>query len=117
VATLTAIFDRMTAALDQPIAYVEHDFEFHRALAKAAHNPLFPLVLEPYVTLMREARQLGATARNAARRSVVYHKPVLDAIIRRDPDAARRTMREHFDYVAEIITEAEAERARTRPSP
>lgn len=110
--TLTDLFQHMSASLDSPLEYVEYDFEFHRALAKAAHNPLFPLVLEPYVTLMREARRLGAMARNASRRSIGFHKPILEAIKNRDVAAARRAMREHFAYVAEFIAEAEANRAK-----
>jgi GntR family transcriptional repressor for pyruvate dehydrogenase complex len=111
---LSAIFKRMTDTIDQPVEYIEHDFEFHRVLAKAAHNPLFPLVLEPYVTIMREARRLGATAKDAPRRSVEFHKPILDAVRRKDPDDARQAMRAHFEYVAEFIAEAEAKRAKTR---
>ena len=116
IEALAQIFDNMTATLDRPTEYVEHDFEFHRVLAKAAHNPLFSLVLEPYVTLMKEARRLGATAPNASKRSFGYHKPVLDAIKNRDVAKARRAMREHFDYVSEIITEAEKERDKTHRS-
>lgn len=110
---LNQIFDRMAESLDMPTDYVEHDFEFHRVLAKAAHNPLVPLVLEPYVTLMREARRLGATAPNASRRSIEFHRPILDAVTDGNATAARQAMREHFDYVAEFITEAEAQRARS----
>jgi len=113
---LVQIFEKMASALDRPTEYVEHDFEFHRVLAKAAHNPLFALVLEPYVTLMKQARRLGATAPNAAKRSYAYHKPILDAITRRDTAKARIAMREHFDYVAEIITEAEEERDKAHRS-
>ncbi len=108
--TLTDLFNKMSASLDAPAKYVEYDFEFHRALAKAAHNPLFPLVLEPYVTLMREARRLGATVRDAPKRSIEVHRPVLEAIKKRDAAAARHAMREHFTYVAQFITEAEAQR-------
>jgi GntR family transcriptional repressor for pyruvate dehydrogenase complex len=107
--TLDALFRKMLASVEAPTEYVEYDFQFHRALAKAAHNPLFPLVLEPYVTLMREARRLGATARNAPRRSIKFHKPILEAIKQSDAAGARRAMREHFAYVAEFIAEAEAE--------
>lgn len=113
---LAQIFAKMTASLNRPTEYVEHDFEFHRVLAKAAHNPLFALVLEPYVTLMKEARRLGATAPNAAKRSYAYHKPIFDAITHRNTAVARRAMREHFDYVAEIITEAEEERDKSHRS-
>jgi GntR family transcriptional repressor for pyruvate dehydrogenase complex len=114
LAVLSAIFRRMTETVDRPVEYVEHDFEFHRVLAKAAHNPLFPLVLEPYVTIMHEARRLGVTARNAPRRSVEFHKPLLEAVKKKDPEGARRAMRAHFEFVAEFIAEAETALAKAR---
>jgi GntR family transcriptional repressor for pyruvate dehydrogenase complex len=107
------LIKKMAASLEAPAEYVEYDFEFHRALARAAHNPMFFLVLEPYVALMREARKLGATARNAPRRSIEFHRPVFEAIKKRDPAAARAAMREHFAYVAEFIAEAEARRLKS----
>lgn len=112
--TLTELFRQMSDSLDAPNEYVAYDFEFHRALAKAAQNPLFPLVLEPYVTLMREARRLGATARDAPRRSIEFHRPILDALKNKDAAAARLAMREHFAYVAEFIAEAEAQRSKAQ---
>jgi GntR family transcriptional repressor for pyruvate dehydrogenase complex len=111
--TLDELFTKMSVSVDVPGKYVEYDFEFHRALAKAAHNPLLPLVLEPYVTLMREARRLGATVRDAPKRSIEVHRPVLEAIKKRDGAAARLAMREHFAYVAEFIAEAEAKRSKS----
>lgn len=112
--TLMDLFKKMSASLDAPSEYIEYDFELHRALAEAAHNPLLPLVLAPYVTLMREARRLGATARDAPRRSIEVHRPILEAIKKRDAAGARRAMREHFAYVAEFISEAEAKRSKTQ---
>lgn len=111
---LSEIFQHMSESVGTPQEYVEHDFEFHRALAKAAHNPLFPLVLEPYVTLAREARRLGAMVRNAPRRSIEFHRPILEAVKDKDAAAARRAMQAHFDYVAEFIAEAEAQRSKAQ---
>jgi GntR family transcriptional repressor for pyruvate dehydrogenase complex len=112
---LTATLERMAALVDRPEEYVEQDMEFHRNLWRAAHNQLFPLVLEPFVTLMRASRRLGATAPNAPRRSLQTHTRILEAIRMHDKTAAQQIMREHFDQVAQFLTEAASRAASPLP--
>jgi GntR family transcriptional regulator, transcriptional repressor for pyruvate dehydrogenase complex len=103
---LGSLIERMTAKVDLPLEYVELDLEFHRALLKAAHNPLFNVVLEPFRAALRESRQLGATVPKAPTRSVSSHRRIYEAIRSQDADLARREVEEHFEKVAEFLSEA-----------
>ncbi|MBM4465026.1 MAG: FadR family transcriptional regulator [Chloroflexi bacterium] len=114
IRNLTELWEQMATKVDSPSEYVELDLEFHRALCKAAHNQLFPLVLEPVMMLARESRRVGATAPNAPKRSIGVHKRILEAVKRRDSNEAQRTMREHLSQVAGFIAEAESRDADTR---
>jgi GntR family transcriptional repressor for pyruvate dehydrogenase complex len=105
---------RLEASVDNPQEYIEHDFEFHRAIARAGHNPLFPTVLEPFVSLLRESRHLGASVPNAPFKSIIVHRRIVDAIEKRNPPEARTAMREHFTQVAEFLAESQAITARRR---
>jgi GntR family transcriptional repressor for pyruvate dehydrogenase complex len=110
---LDEMLARMSGLVDRPSEYVELDMEFHRGLWRAAHNQLFPLVLEPFITLSRESRRLGANVPNAPRRSIEVHRRVLAAVHARDQESAREIMREHFEQVAEFLTAAGAQQGDT----
>jgi GntR family transcriptional repressor for pyruvate dehydrogenase complex len=114
LAQIKAQLARLEASVESPKEYVEHDFEFHRAIARAGHNPLFPSVLEPFVSLLLESRNLGASVPNAPRKSIVVHRRIVDAIESRNPANARKAMREHFAQVAEFLAESQAISARKR---
>lgn len=102
---LTELLDRMAQKVASPSEYAELDMAFHQALTSSAHNPLFPVVLEPFMTLLRESRRLGATVPDAQRRSLEVHKKVLKAIELQDPEAARIAMDEHCHLVAKLLEE------------
>jgi GntR family transcriptional regulator, transcriptional repressor for pyruvate dehydrogenase complex len=103
---LQSIIEGMTEKVDAPLEYVELDLEFHRALLKAAHNPIFNLVLEPFREALRESRVLGATVPQAPHRSLSSHQRICEAIRSQDAERARTEVKGHFDKVAEFLSEA-----------
>ena len=111
IARLREALKRMRANLKNPLEYLEADLDFHQVLCEASHNPLLPVVLQPFVALMRESRQIGSAASNAPRRSIASHNRILKAIENRDSDAARTEMRLHFENVATFLTEGESRRS------
>jgi DNA-binding FadR family transcriptional regulator len=109
---IDAIIKRMSAKMFSPTEYVELDLDFHRAIVNAAHNPLFPLVLDPFMTLMRESRRLGASVDGAPQRTIHAHMNILECIKRRDPKAARNAMKEHCALVAGFIEKGSSQSER-----
>ena len=88
----------MDEALNDAEAFVEADLNFHLALARATQNPLIPSLIDPIVDLLREERK-GTFRRGGALRGQQHHKRILEAISRRDPEAARAAMRAHLKQV------------------
>jgi GntR family transcriptional repressor for pyruvate dehydrogenase complex len=105
---LNAIVRRMSAKVNSPAEYVELDIEFHLAIADAAHNQLFSMVLRPFMSLMQEARRVGATVPYAPTQTIKHHKGIAEAIKNRDGSEARRMMQEHLDLVEHFIAEGES---------
>lgn len=101
--TLTDLVAKMSEQVSSPSRYAELDLEFHRALTNSAHNPLFSLVLDPFMTLLRESRRLGATVPDAQQRSLEAHRQVLAAVRDQDPVTARAAMKEHCTLVADLL--------------
>jgi len=105
---LSALIGRMHAAADDPRAESAADSEFHATIVEAAGN----------ATLARQWNQLLPHARTfismtlpaSTRGSVAErHVPILDALRRRDPEAAAAAMEEHLADVATRLQANEKE--------
>jgi len=99
IAAMRQAVAAMDAALDHADAFIEADLAFHLALARATHNALIAALLDPIVDLLREHRARIFNTPGAPQRGQMYHKQILDAVVRRDPDAAREAMRAHLRQV------------------
>lgn len=97
-----ALMREAVAAMDEKLndaeAFVEADLNFHLALARATQNTLIPSLIDPIVDLLREERK-GTFRRGGALHGQQHHKRILDAIVRRDAEAARVAMRAHLKQV------------------
>ena len=106
LAELEATIEAMRGHLDQPLRYVQLDFQLHRLFYRATQNPLVEVVLEPFVRLLEESRRLGANARQAPHRSIDVHQRIVDAIRDQDPERARQAIEDHFDRVEQFLAES-----------
>jgi GntR family transcriptional repressor for pyruvate dehydrogenase complex len=100
---LTAEQARVNPAAEQ--RYHDADVAFHRAIVRAADNPVLGLMTEPIHRAL--AATFGALARPAVRfdRGLPEHERVLDAIAAADPSEARDAMRAHLLTVEEYLRE------------
>jgi GntR family transcriptional repressor for pyruvate dehydrogenase complex len=95
----------MDRNLDNPDAYIEADLDFHLALAEAAGNPLILSLLDSIVGLLREDRIRLFRIKGAPQRSQLHHKKILDAVERRDAEAARAAMHAHLHQVRKFSSQ------------
>ncbi len=98
IALLRRAVETMDATLDDADAFIEADLGFHLALARATQNVLIPTLIDPIVDLLREHRKRIFLV-NGAARGQFHHKRILDAVVRRDAEAARQAMRAHLAQV------------------
>ena len=89
----------MDASMDDPEAFIEADLDFHLALAEGTGNALIPLLIDPIVDLLREQRTRIFFVPGGAARGQYHHKRILEAVERRDPEAARQAMRAHLKQI------------------
>ncbi len=85
---------RLLAATEQEEAVLA-DMDFHRALARAAGNPIAELMLESLAELGKASRMqtIGAVGSSPAH---AHHSVILEAIEKRRPEAAARAMTKHL---------------------
>jgi GntR family transcriptional repressor for pyruvate dehydrogenase complex len=87
---------------DDPAEYALADTEFHHALARTTHNPLLRILLGSIQDLMHEVRQLVQTHPDLIERTLTDHHLILDRVVERNPEAARKVMEVHLEHARQI---------------
>jgi DNA-binding GntR family transcriptional regulator len=79
---------------------------FHLAIATAARNTLAMELIERCLAKVDRFMSLGVNFGPFQQGATEAHLLIVDAIARRDPDAARRCMEEHLDCGSRLMKEA-----------
>lgn len=78
-------------------AWASADLAFHLALARAAKNPLFLVLLQPLVEQLRHVISTGFHEAGAAERGYQAHRELVSRIKEKDPDGSRTAMLQHLN--------------------
>jgi DNA-binding FadR family transcriptional regulator len=104
-------------------AYAEPDLQFHRGILIATGNDFLIAFGATVAAALRMSFNLSTTQPGAPRKSLPYHRAVLDEIWARNPDGARQAMHKLMDLTEQNIVsaltrqkrkDAEDENARSR---
>jgi GntR family transcriptional repressor for pyruvate dehydrogenase complex len=80
------------------------DMLFHLDIARASENPIVPLIIDPIHRLMPKIKSdVYVAVRDAKGSAVEWHTKILNAILQRDPRAAREAMEQHLKIAEEHI--------------
>ncbi len=115
---IDSVFDRMEAAAAKrnPEAEAAIDAEFHMAIVEAAHNVvMLHMMRSLYELLVRGVwynRSVIYSLRERRAKLLDQHRAIRDAVVARDPEAARAAVNTHLDFIERSLREAD--RARTR---
>jgi GntR family transcriptional repressor for pyruvate dehydrogenase complex len=101
LATMREAVKTMDSAAWDSDVYIEADLDFHLALAEAAGNPIVLSLIDSIVGLLREQRLRIFRVEGGPDRGQQHHRRILEAIQRRDPQAARAAMQGHLAQVRE----------------
>lgn len=99
-------FDDMERSMDWGKDGVEHDIEFHRAIAGATGNGFMLATIMFIAEHLKESIKLTRTMSDIKEVNTVTlqeHRAILDAIRQRDTEAAKRAMATHLTNAAARI--------------
>ena len=97
IATLRSLFatfenNQVQAKIDE---YSETNIRFHQALLKMSHCELLNRMTENLFIHMRSIRMRTIAEDDRARRSIIDHMHIIEALERRDTELAERLARQH----------------------
>jgi GntR family transcriptional regulator, transcriptional repressor for pyruvate dehydrogenase complex len=111
VVDLRVAVETMDAHLHDADAFISADNFFHQALARATQNALVLTLMDPIMELLSEQRKQIFFVDGGPLRGQFHHKQLLDAVGRRDCEAARNAMRAHLQQVRADVSAAQELRA------
>jgi len=101
--------DRLCTELLEVVArgqnYREADSAFHTAIADASANPIFTQLLTYLDHAFERSAESPFNRAGFGLDSFRFHRPLADAVVARDPDAAERAV---IDIISSVRTEVEA---------
>ena len=93
------------------------DAEFHAAIGRAAHNEAITRIAHAIMDVLRQSREESLNTPGRPDRSHADHRRILDAVARRQPEAAEAAMRAHLVAVEALVLGTEARGRREARSP
>ncbi|MBK8047873.1 MAG: FadR family transcriptional regulator [Anaerolineales bacterium] len=94
---LRSILDAMGEKLEDIPVFVGLDDDYHRALARATHNPLLEVLAESIGSIMHAVRLKVHQFTLIYAMAIPDHWKILAAVAARDPQAAADAMQRHLD--------------------
>lgn len=82
------------------------DVGFHRAIAVATHNPLYPLLLDSVAEMLIEVRLTGIRLPTTPHQARAHHLRILDSIKAGNRADARKAMQNHLEEAEETYKKA-----------
>jgi DNA-binding FadR family transcriptional regulator len=95
---LKGAYREMEVAANDGVAFVDPDVRFHLAIIAASDNSLLSSLGQIIAVALRAYFAIGIDNPDGQIPSLPYHKAVLDAIIARDPAAARVAMQNVIEH-------------------
>lgn len=103
---LQRLIARMDVAAEDLDAYNRLDLQLHEYLATITHNSLLPALLRPVSELLALGRDVTLKTRGTSTFAQTGHREIVEAVARRDPDAARAAMERHLRLFEDDIQQA-----------
>ncbi len=89
---------------DDHLELAKLDLRFHLDIAKATHNAIIPLMIEPIHRLMPAIKlSIYKVVHNSKTSALENHRKILTAILARDADGARNAMAFHLQIAEEHV--------------
>lgn len=103
---MDAALAEMKERVDDPQAFTEPDIRFHRAIAAASRNKLLEHIMNTLQESIRATIRVAWPGQPDMKVSVKAHREILEAIRRKDGEAARKAMRKHMTIMTEELQRA-----------
>ncbi len=93
---LTTITDRMEQSLDDPPRFSSLNRDFHRVVVDAAGNPVLTKVMDDLMAIVDRYPVSAYCVEGRTGEALDEHRAILEALARKDPQAAEQAVQHHL---------------------
>lgn len=87
---------KMEGFIQYPQKMIKHDIDFHRAVARAANNPIFPVIMEPLFQLMTKFISDTYEYPQSPVLALKSHRAILACMEAKNSEGAFQAMKNHL---------------------
>ncbi len=102
---LDQLIERMEQEYRDGQLWSKHDYNFHKELAVATHNKLFPEFLRPLIHIVYDLSDKHPRDLDARLRGIAQHKRIVEALKQHNRDEAEKAMLNHLQVFLADLTE------------
>lgn len=103
---VSALAEEMKTLVELGADFVGPDLEFHRSIARAAHNRVMARMMDSINDLLLESRQITVAEPGMTARALRYHLLIAEAVRARNASQARLLMLAHMNDALNSILSA-----------
>jgi GntR family transcriptional repressor for pyruvate dehydrogenase complex len=105
LAKLSELLDEMDSSVYDPRAFIVADMLFHKQIALASGNVIYPRIFDVISELFRKQQAIVASFPGAKDRAVRYHRGICRYLERHDAEQAVSVLKNHLENTRSAIEE------------
>jgi GntR family transcriptional repressor for pyruvate dehydrogenase complex len=106
LAEIGTCWKRAVKSVHDPQLFLEADIELHQLITSAVHNQIIARFMSTLYRLGLASRTRTVGLKGVREQSLLDHQAIVDALLRRDPEAAASTMKNHIINISKSLNES-----------
>jgi GntR family transcriptional repressor for pyruvate dehydrogenase complex len=106
LAKIGSCMERLVKSVPDPKLFLEADLELHQLITAAVHNQIIARFMSTLGRLGLASRMRTVALKGVREKSLQDHQAIVDALFRRDPEAAAGNMRKHIKNISKSLNDS-----------
>ncbi len=106
LAKIGTCMERLVMSVPDPKLFLEADLELHQLITAAVHNQIIARFMSTLGRLGLASRMRTVALKGVREKSLQDHQAIVDALFRRDPEAAASIMRKHIKNISKSLNDS-----------
>jgi GntR family transcriptional repressor for pyruvate dehydrogenase complex len=106
LAAIADCMERAAISVHDPKLFLEADLELHQLITAAVHNQIIARFMGTLCRLGLASRMRTVGLKGVREQSLQDHQAIVDALLRRDPEAAASIMQKHINNISKSLNES-----------
>jgi GntR family transcriptional repressor for pyruvate dehydrogenase complex len=103
ITNLRILCNAMANSIDDPERFIVYDVQFHEQILFASGNVILGGIFKLIEDIFSKQQAIVAALPGELEKALKYHRRILSALARRNPDLAVKSLEEHVNHIKEVL--------------